>query len=321
MKNFAILFLAAVLLSLPVFAQNTVPATLDSGITLLKMKEFKKANEVFTELAAKTPVSAEVYYNLGVSEFRLGDYEKAIRALEESLKLKPDYPPAFLYMGFSLENSERFAAAVAYFDKVIAATPESFDAWLEKGVCQFMMKDQQSAIKSMQQAIRIEPAAAYGHRKLADVYFQQSLFPEAAVTYKIADRLEPNVYYINFRIASAYYNDKRFAESLPFFKKASELEPTNQNAQFMLGSAYLAAGNFPPAIESFNKTLEINPEHADAVYGLGTAYLKQKNPEAARKELERLRTLSYLLYSKLDAEIRKSLEKMTKDPKQKRTKA
>lgn len=310
MKNLTFLLIAFVLFFSSSFAQETSEKMIVQGVSYLKAKDYKKANEIFKDLAVKTPESAEVFYNLGVSEFRLGNFENAVNALQESLKLKPNYPQANLFLGFSFENSERFSAAIEQFDKVIAATPESFDAWLEKGVCQFMLKDHQNAIQSIQKAINIEPTAAYGHRKLADVYFQRALFPEAAVSYKTADKLEPNVYYVNFRIGSSYFNDKRYKEAAPFFKKATEIEPRNQTAHYMLGNSFLNAEMYPQAIAAFQKLAELNPENADAIYGIGVAYLKQNDKESARKQLEPLRAVNYSLYSKLEADINKPQPKL-----------
>jgi len=310
MKNLTFLLIAFVLFFSSATAQENPDKMIVQGVSYLKAKDYKKANEIFKDLSVKMPDSAEVYYNLGVSEFRLGNFDNAVDALQESLKLKPNYPQANLFLGFSLENSERFSAAIEQFDKVLTALPENFDAWLEKGVCQFMLNDHQNAVKSIQQAIKIEPTAAYGHRKLADVYFQRALFPEAAVSYKTADKLEPNVYYVNFRIGSSYYNDRRYQEAAPFFKKATEIEPHNQTAHYMLGNAYLNAELYPQAIAAFEKLAAINPENADAIYGIGVAYLKQNDRESARKQLEPLRAVNYSLYSKLEAEINKPQPKL-----------
>ncbi|MCU0239891.1 MAG: tetratricopeptide repeat protein [Pyrinomonadaceae bacterium] len=268
MKKINLILFVIFLCAFSVFSQDDLNKQINQGIFLLKAKEFKKANEHFKDLA------------------------------------KPNYPEALLFLGFSLENSERFSEAIKTFDKVIQALPENFDAWLEKGVCQFALKDSTSAIASIKKAIQIEPTAAYGHRKLADVYFQMSLFPEAAVSYKTADKLEPNVYYVNYRIGLAYYNLKRFTEAVPYFKKASEIELRNQNAHLMLANSYFSANSFALAVNSYNKVIEINPENADAVFGLGSAYLKLNDKDSALKQLELLRGVNYVLYNRLDTMIK-----------------
>src|SRR5437867_12576021 len=67
------------------------PDTKKLGLAQLYLEagKYPAAVTLLTELAKRSPHSAEIQYNLGVAQFGARDYKAAEQALKESLRLDP----------------------------------------------------------------------------------------------------------------------------------------------------------------------------------------------------------------------------------------
>ncbi len=72
-------------------------STIDPNLLTLALETFKEASEL-------APTDAKLYYNLSVAYLRAGDYTNAIKTMEKTIELKPDYKDA------------RFGLALMYQD-------------------------------------------------------------------------------------------------------------------------------------------------------------------------------------------------------------
>ena len=69
------------------FAQETTQ--FDEGVLLMQKEKFKKATQLFEEIAQKEPQNLSAYFNLGLSYFELEKTGEAIWAFEKCLRLNP----------------------------------------------------------------------------------------------------------------------------------------------------------------------------------------------------------------------------------------
>ena len=60
------------------------------GINYLQMKRFKDARKILTEVVGQYPSSFEGFYNLGLANQGLGDYNSAAKVLLNAIKINPD---------------------------------------------------------------------------------------------------------------------------------------------------------------------------------------------------------------------------------------
>ncbi len=75
--------------------------------TFIKLSAFdpnflKRARDVLQETILLAPTEAKLFYNLGLTYLRLGDYENSIKTLGKTVTMKPNYRDARLAMAFAL---------------------------------------------------------------------------------------------------------------------------------------------------------------------------------------------------------------------------
>ena len=62
----------------------------------------EKARDALLEALTYAPTEAKLFYNLGLTYLRLGDYDNAVKTLEKTINMKPNYRDARLALALSL---------------------------------------------------------------------------------------------------------------------------------------------------------------------------------------------------------------------------
>lgn len=88
-------------------------------------------------LLAAPPISTEaiLQYNQGIDYYKIGQYNEAIAAFREAIRIAPDYIDAYYNLGSVLEYLQQYDAALVVFKQIIVRQPNDYDsvykaAWL-----------------------------------------------------------------------------------------------------------------------------------------------------------------------------------------------
>jgi len=89
------------------------------------------------KLLAAPPVNTEavLQYNQGIDYYKIGQYDEAITAFRNSIKIDPNYIDAYYNLGSVLEYLQQYDAALVVFKQIIVRKPDDYDsvykaAWL-----------------------------------------------------------------------------------------------------------------------------------------------------------------------------------------------
>ena len=106
--------------------------------------------------------SHDTYYMIGVSSYNLRDYNGALVAFNESLKLKPDYEMSLLERGITYFMLEKDELAQADLTKSIALNPKSERAYYYRGKSKKYKNDLAGSCADLKMALSL------GEKKAAD---------------------------------------------------------------------------------------------------------------------------------------------------------
>lgn len=98
---------------------SSFAATFDQVNQLYDQGKFADAKKGYQELLATGTTSANLYFNLGNAEYRLGETGSAILAYERSLALEPSQPEARANLKFVRDHSGARTLQPAWWEKVI----------------------------------------------------------------------------------------------------------------------------------------------------------------------------------------------------------
>ena len=105
------------------------------GEAYLNQNKFKEAEENFVKSIDINPSDSALPYNVAEILMQAGNPEGAIRYYDMAIRLKPDWPKAYLKLGYAWLNKGDNPKALESFKKVIEiAPPDDPDAALAKDV-------------------------------------------------------------------------------------------------------------------------------------------------------------------------------------------
>jgi len=117
----ALAALASLTALAPLAARGATPAQFDAANTLYEAGKYAEAKQAYGQLAASGPLSANLFYNLGNTEWKLGNGGEAAADYERALALEPSHPQARANLEFVREQTGAKIAAQAWWESALCA--------------------------------------------------------------------------------------------------------------------------------------------------------------------------------------------------------
>lgn len=113
------------------------------------------------------PLSPVVNVYLGVAQTHAGQYDLAIRQLNQTIELDPNNYRTFMFLGRTLAYTGRNDEAMVAFQKALSINPDNLEALAYMGGLKASVGDRQGALKIMKRVVaagtKSEPAILVAH--------------------------------------------------------------------------------------------------------------------------------------------------------------
>lgn len=144
----------------PCFAQETLTPgheERDVGISLYKQGNTESAIRALSNAVKKDKLDAEAWYYLGLALNAVGEAKDASKAFERVVKLRPNYIEARTGLAYSLLRSNKVKEAVAQAELVLKSKPDDEVAHFVIGSVSFREKSYLSAANHAEAALKYKP--------------------------------------------------------------------------------------------------------------------------------------------------------------------
>jgi tetratricopeptide (TPR) repeat protein len=183
--------------------------------------------------------NANGYYYLGKVFYYRKEFNNAISALMESIKLRPEYADSYFYLGQNYVGLDSLELAIINFRKANDLLPDEQDYIENLGITLANNNNTKEALITLEKALT-------------------------------KDKQNPNVYYTLGNLYALGMSNP--GKALPYFEKAVTLNPDIPNGFLNLGNTYFLLGNFDMAITSYTKAHFVDPKSPNALINLGRVY-------------------------------------------------
>lgn len=175
-------------------------------------------------------------------------------------------------MGIQAMQEERFEDAVKAFTEAIEQSPEDTVGYINFGNLLGAMGDSERAERFFQKAISLDESAATAYYGLANLYYNNERFDEAAKLYERSIRNGIEGADAHYMLAKSFEHAGHTKLALPYMQRAAELAP--EDVQIRLANAILMASleMFDFAKPELEAVLALDENNADAYYNLGVLY-------------------------------------------------
>jgi Flp pilus assembly protein TadD len=165
--------------------RETTAHSAASGATEETMKKLEA-------LGYLTPDNADAQNNLGQRYKQRGEYQKAIEAYQEALRMRPNFYSAYNNIAVCYGNLKMYDQAEAALKKYIALKPDDYYAMNNLAVMFMQTGRAQEGQRFAEAAVKTEPGYANGRVTRGSVYAMQGRFDDAEAQFREALRLDPD---------------------------------------------------------------------------------------------------------------------------------
>jgi tetratricopeptide (TPR) repeat protein len=253
------------------------------GEMLLAAEFFDAAESCFLNAASLEAAEMRWPYYLGHVQRLRNDPGKAIPFFEQSLRLRPDYVPALIWLGETYLTQNRSDAAEPLFTKALSLQPQAATALYGLGRTSLAKQNYSQAVTYLERALALAPQASRIQYPLAMAYRGKGDATRAEAHLKRRGDVEipltdPLMSAIGNLLENASSYEVRGAEALEkrdwpaavtALRKAIDLAPENALIRLNLGTALYLSGQAREALEQFQAAVRLSPTLPKAHYSIG----------------------------------------------------
>lgn len=131
------------------------------------------AIDYFEKALEYDPNYEMMYYNLAQAHMNLNNYDEALRAIRQCLKLYPDYNRGLNLMGMAYLRKNNYENALQVFRRNMAVNPKYVTSYYYAGVIYAENNDLQTALKYLNEAITVNRRYKPAYLLIAQIYRMQ----------------------------------------------------------------------------------------------------------------------------------------------------
>ena len=249
--------------------------------------EYEKAIESYQKAIELAPDNAWYHHNIGLSYGKFNNFKKATEHLEKAVKLNPDLIDTHMLLATSYGGSlGQYEDAIRAYKEVIRLNPNNADAYYGIGLTYSILKQHREAKEAFEHAIKLKPDFAEAHYSLGLAYSDLKESGKAIKAYAEAINLKPDFVDTHYMLGLTYGSLSQYEKAIESFKKVIKLKPDHFDAYYFLGLNYYDLGQIEKAIDYLNKSLKINPNNEQAHETLAEYYFLAGKLSKANEHFE-----------------------------------
>jgi Flp pilus assembly protein TadD len=246
---------------------------LTAGTYAGRQRQFARATQVMDAAVTRWPddpklraLAESVHLGLGMELLDKGDNTGAEKILRRAVELAPDDAEALLNLGRAQHNLHHGAAALATFDRLLKASPQTPLAHFHRGLTLQAMGEADAAIESLSKEIA---ASAYGPAYLvrALALIAKGDWAAALPDAEAAVQKLPDDAKAHYTQARCLLRAGREKEAEPALRRAIELSPADPAPLNALVRLLLQSGRQDEAAPLAAKAAELGKKERTAAKG------------------------------------------------------
>ncbi|WP_375470929.1 tetratricopeptide repeat protein [uncultured Nostoc sp.] len=253
---------------------------LNYGNQLWRLEKYPESVAALQQAIKLKPDFYEAYFALGLAEYAQEKYPQALVAYEQAIEINPDYDKVWLSKYSTLNELQKYPEALVAIDKAIEYNSSDVDLYLQRGIALRNLKRYPEALAAVTKAIEMKPLF-FLYLARGNVYSQLKNYQAALADYNQAIKLEPddaNNYSLR---GNGYWFLKNYQAALADFNQAIKLQPDNASNYSLRGIVYGKLENYQAALADYNQTIKLQPDDASNYSLRGFLYWFLKNYQAA----------------------------------------
>ncbi len=233
----------------------------------------------------RSPLTAD-YLLQFENAYKQSNWDQAISALEEVLKLDPNLISAYYYLGESYRLKGDVIRAQQYYNEAITRQPDFSPAYVGLARALQFIDPNANVLPLLDQAVRNAPDFGEAYLERAQVKIRDNDLVGAVSDLQRADQLLPGSPLVYYHLARAWLKQGDVSLALEIARQALQRDVTALPTYLLLAQIHAALGNYEDAVQFYTTYLQYESQDLPAFIELGKLHYENRNYEAAVRVLD-----------------------------------
>jgi len=240
------------------------------GLTHFKLSEFELALTMFQRCLDISGDAVEPRIMLAMTYMKQNRPLEAEVEARRVIKLNSVNALAYNILGSALMSQGKFDEGMEALEWATRLEPDLADAHFKKGLFAFREGGMDAeAEQSLLKALELSPEVLNTRLVLAAHYMQRKDYPAALDTLREGIAGDKNDAIIYTLIAQIQFKQQKFDDAVDNLKKASEIRPGLIGPYFNLAAYYTTKGDYLQALAEYERVLTLKPDNLKALMACG----------------------------------------------------
>lgn len=136
----------------PLFRQPRTPAGLNPAHNFYRQKNFDKAIEAYSEYIRLHPTEYQAFYWRGRAHAEKKQNDLAVADFKTVIGLKKDEAPAHEWLGWLAMKEQKYDEAIPYLNRAIELRPDRAWGYYQRGRCYYKKNDRSKALQDVKKS-------------------------------------------------------------------------------------------------------------------------------------------------------------------------
>jgi len=204
-----------------------------------------------------------------------GNWDEAITALQEVIKLQPDQVTVYYYLGETYRLKGDPGNALQYYNTAIQKNENFGPAYVGLARARLQLDPNANILPLLDDAIRLDPNFGDAYLERANIKIRDNDIQGAIADLGEANKVLPNSPLIFYYLAQARLREGDYEAALEAAQLAKEQDPAHLPTYLLIGRVQAALGNYDEAIETLNFYLQYAPEDFSTYIFIGKMQFNQ----------------------------------------------
>ncbi|MCU7495311.1 MAG: tetratricopeptide repeat protein [Ignavibacteria bacterium] len=232
------------------------------AVSFFNEGRYEKAQSILNELLKSKRDRQSALFFLSVIEARTGNFQASIDLLKELLRAEPLHKEALYNLALNYQNLEDYASALDCFLKMADTYPDFMPAQLKAALLLRQLGKAEAAKSHFDTVIKNDPLLLKEYLEKFDqhVKVESQLLLENAVS---------------------FYENKEYQKAKGILLTILEADTSNLHALSLMGSVCFRLKEFNEALDAYNRLFEQNIRTDNILFNAGLCYQSLKNSQKA----------------------------------------
>jgi tetratricopeptide (TPR) repeat protein len=268
---------------------------LESIATLyFNSNDYVNSKTYFKKLLSIKPNDPVAHYYKGICEYKMGDTNKGIRSIEESVSIHSGFYQGYFELGSIYYGENNYKKAIHYFEQA-NGIQQKFEHYYLLGECNFALDKLSIAEEQYKKALVISTMSTLDelssvtliYKRLVQIQVEAGNITQAYAYIDEGLKLNKNNHELYLLSAQLKTSQERYDEAIIDYNTSLSIHKDNYIALVEVGGLYNTTGNFVKAYNAGQQAVLLNEKGHEAYMVLGDSMKGVKDYMAARNWYEK----------------------------------